>query len=34
MQAPVLTYKVKISLQDYIYLLNYLSKCAAITVGG
>ena len=31
---PLLTGALKVSLQDYIFLLNYLGKCAAITVGG
>lgn len=31
---PLLTGALKVSLQDYIFLLNYLSKCAAVTVGG
>ena len=31
---PLLTDALKVSLQDYIFLLIYLGKCAAITVGG
>lgn len=31
---PLLTGALKVYLQDYIFLLNCLSKCAAITAGG